>query len=89
MREYMSTVSILGSFQAEQLRSRSSACGAGYGGSILRADFTGVGGSLLRADYHIVSIPRVDQKIRQVKSGGARKNILLTVLDVHGTRVLG
>src|ERR1700677_97267 len=52
MRAYMSTVSILGSFQAEQLRSRSSACGAGYGGSILRADLTGGGGSLLRADYH-------------------------------------
>src|ERR1700677_3915482 len=53
MRAYMSTVSILGSFQAEQLRSRSSACGAGYGGSILPADLTGGGGSLLRADYHI------------------------------------
>src|ERR1700677_2229488 len=63
MRAYMSTVSILGSFQAEQLRSRSSACGAGYGGSIFRADLTGGGGSLLQADYHIFAAPLVAANI--------------------------
>ncbi len=51
MRAYLSTVSILGSSQAEELQVWSPAWGAGYGGSILSPIFAGGVGPFC-ADYH-------------------------------------